>query len=312
MKINVAGLSIGGGRKENFFFALLEFFPDSKRWFLTSLHQVKESLGKDSDEVLQKWTHDYELKELILDFPLTLPPCHTCKLLCPGIKKCAEASVSHIRQVMSTILKQDREHYDRGIKAYEQSRVDNKILDLKKDILKKTSDEHLLSKSFKRKLKKGFLPYWNRPLDVWVWQNYYDQLLELFEISFDSFGPISPMLLFKFEYLKRHFSPELKLFESQASFCLIELLRSKIVSQKNLMDLQKFDLGAGARLEIVKKMEKSLGIFIYEHDLDLIIRNENAFDSFLLAVVGRQYVQKKIKIIPKEYGSAPFLIPDFV
>ena len=39
-----AGMSLGGGKRENFFFRLLEHFPKEDRWFLTSLKQVKDRI----------------------------------------------------------------------------------------------------------------------------------------------------------------------------------------------------------------------------------------------------------------------------
>ena len=60
-----------------------------------------------------------------------------------------------------------------------------------------------LDKSFRRKLKNGYAPYWNRPIDFFVWSNFYTPLMKLFNYSFDSFGRSSLMLNYKFTYLKK-------------------------------------------------------------------------------------------------------------
>ena len=50
LKRNIAGMSMKGGRKDNFFFCLLEHFDDGDRWFLRSLLQVKDEEDLAGDE----------------------------------------------------------------------------------------------------------------------------------------------------------------------------------------------------------------------------------------------------------------------
>src|SRR5690554_2436372 len=90
---NVAGMSLRGGRRDNFTFCLIEFFPDQNRWFLKSLLQVKDEEGIDGDEAIRAWIEEYELKEIVVDFPLSPPACHECQLSCPGLKQCMVPSV---------------------------------------------------------------------------------------------------------------------------------------------------------------------------------------------------------------------------
>ena len=78
---SIAGMSLGGGKKENFFFCLLEFFKKDNRWFLTSLNQVKEESHLTQDEAITNWVESSSLKQLIVDFPLSKPPCETCDLV---------------------------------------------------------------------------------------------------------------------------------------------------------------------------------------------------------------------------------------
>ena len=73
-------------KKENFFFCLLQFFEDSNRWFLSSVHQVKEEDDLDRDEPVTLWVEKYGLTQLVVDFPLSRPPCDTCELKCPGTR----------------------------------------------------------------------------------------------------------------------------------------------------------------------------------------------------------------------------------
>ena len=39
---NIAGMSIRGGRRDNFYLCLLEYYQESDRWFLGSLLPVRD------------------------------------------------------------------------------------------------------------------------------------------------------------------------------------------------------------------------------------------------------------------------------
>lgn len=310
---SIAGMSLGGGRKENFFFCLLEFFPDKKRWFLTSLRQVRDEEEMDRDEAITSWVDNYKLHRLVVDFPLTKPMCESCQLDCPGTAACSHPVVENVRSQMKSLLEEDSELVDKNPKRYEQNRNEDDLVHHTRSALYKETHAHILSKPFKRKLKKGFLPYWNRPIDFWIWKYYYDQILSLFNISYDSFGNVSVMLMHRFHYLRRHLPRDLSMYESSSHIVLIELYRSKIISKKNLAELDDMDMAPLARVQISKAIEKKLGVFIYEKDLELIAKNPKAFDSFLLALAGQSLLKGKVKDIPcfEDKQDPMFLAPSF-
>ncbi len=311
---NVAGMSLGGGRRENFFFSLLEYFPEKKRWFLTSLHQVKDEEIRDRDEIITTWVKQYGLTQLVVDFPLSKPPCEeSCLPNCKGANVCPRECVVEVRAEMDFLLSEDARLHQENPKKYEQDRITASEVDYSKNLLKKNTDEHMLSRSFKRKLRKGFTPYWHRPIDFWVWKNYYDQLLEVFKISYESFGNVSVMLLAKLNYLVRHLPTDLTMYESNVQICLIELYRAKVVSKSLLLQLFDLDLASASRQQIVHNIEKHMGIFIYENDLDTIMKNTHAFDSFILSVVGQRMLMNRLRKIP-EWGNQDggnFVVPAF-
>jgi len=311
---NVAGMSLGGGRKENFFFSLLEYYPEKKRWFLKSLNQVKDEEIRDRDEIITSWVSQYGVKQLIVDFPLSSPPCEeTCLPNCTGANACPRRSVVEVRAEMKKLLDEDAKFHNENPKKYEQERVASLEVDYSKNLLKKNTDEHMLSKSFKRKLRKGFVPYWHRPIDFWVWKNYYDQLLEVFKISYESFGNVSMMLLARLNYLLRHLPKDLEMYESNIQICLIELYRARVVSKSLLLQLFDLDLASSAREQIILQIEQHMEIFIYENDLDTIIKNSQAFDSFILSVVGQRMLMNNIREIPI-WGNSDggnFIVPIF-
>lgn len=311
---NVAGMSLGGGRKENFFLSLLEFYPEKKRWFLKSLHQVKDEEIRDRDEIITSWVNQYGLKQLVVDFPLSRPPCEeSCLPNCKGAKECPRTQVLEVRSEMSALLEEDAKFFQENPKKYEQDRVASLEIDYSRNVLKKNTDEHLLSRPFKRKLRKGFVPYWHRPIDFWVWKNYYDQLLEIFKTTYESFGNVSVMLLARLNYLLRHLPSDLKMYESNVQICLLELYRARVVSKSLLLQLFDLDLASASREQIVMNIEKHMDIFIYENDLETILRNGQAFDSFILSVVGQRMLMNGLRPIP-QWGNTDggnFIVPSF-
>lgn len=303
-----------GGRSDNFFFCLLDYHDDSKRWFLKSLLQVEDDEEfEDGDDAIRSWALQYNLENLVVDFPLSKPPCHECRLECPGISKCPVDNVQFVINEGTSILLNDQRIRHNHPKEYERMRNNDDLFDYSRDLFDKWPVDHLLSRSFKRRLKKGFLPYWNRPLDFWIWCFYHDQLLNLFKSTFDSFGNTSLMMLSRFTYLKRHFPDNLELFEGNVNLALIEMIRSRILLKKNIVNLSDIEIGVESRLDIVKKIEAKLNIFMYEKDLDIIVRNPRAFDSFLLAIIGQRKVLGKFTKMPNwtDPMQTKFILPSF-
>ncbi len=312
---NIAGMSIRGGRRDNFYLCLFEYYDETDRWFLGSLLPVKdEDEGEiEGDDVIRKWATKYELQELVVDTPLSFPACEKCALACPGAKRCPEVAIREVKRKIDMLLLDDQRLMESDPKNYERERNDDDLIDFSKNILSKSSHEHILSRSFKRRLRKGFLPYWNRPIDFWVWLFYYDVLLKTFNLSYDSFGSTSLMLISRFNYLRRHFPEALKLYEGNTYLTLIELLRSKVVTRTQLHALLDLDNAPAARLDIIKSIETHFNLFIYDHDLELLVKDIRAFDSFLLALTGKRLHVGKVRELPawSNPSETNFTVPIF-
>ncbi|MEA9357151.1 hypothetical protein SHI21_13080 [Bacteriovorax sp. PP10] len=310
---NIGSLSMKGGRNDNFYFCLIEYFPDSKRWFLKSLLPVKEEEAADSNEAIHAWISNFNIKQLVVDFPLSKPVSESNNYDDQGVLKCSDNTLEIVQEKIKHLLDEDQRLVNENPKRYEQERNKADEIVYNRDIFSKETAHHLLSRSFKRRLKKGFLPYWNRSLDFWVWKYYYDQILELFNTSFDSFGNVSLMILFRFNYIKRQFPKDLEFFEANEQIILVELLRAKIILKKDISLLNDVDIGIEARLDTIKKIESKLDIFIYNHDLEILVKNPRAFDSFLLALAGQNVLQKKNVKLPDwtKPEDTKFIIPNF-
>ncbi|MBC7714949.1 MAG: hypothetical protein H7177_16505 [Rhizobacter sp.] len=301
---NIGSLSMKGGRNDNFYFCLIEYYPDSSRWFLKSLLSVKDEEALDNDDAIHAWINNFNVKKLVVDFPLSKPASESAN---------PEEAVKAVREKIKDLLDEDQKLISTNPKKYEQERNKADEIVYNRDIFLKETAHHLLSRSFKRRLKKGFLPYWNRTLDFWVWKYYYDQILEMFNTSFDSFGNVSLMVLYRFNYIKRHFPQQVELFEANEQIILVELLRSKIILKKDVAMLSDIDLGIEVRLETIKKIEQKLDIFIYNHDLEILVKNPRAFDSFILALAGQNVLQGKNRELPDWTmpQETKFIIPNF-
>ena len=310
---NIGSLSMKGGRNDNFYFCLIEYFPDSKRWFLKSLLPVKEEEAADTNEAIHSWITNFNIKQLVVDFPLSKPASESSDYDENGNLQCPDNTLEIVQEKIKHLLEEDQRLVNENPKRYEQERNKADEIVYNRDIFSKETAHHLLSRSFKRRLKKGFLPYWNRTLDFWVWKYYYDQILELFNTSFDSFGNVSLMILFRFNYIKRQFPKDLEFFEANEQIILVELLRAKIIMKKDISLLNDVDIGIEARLDTIKKIESKLDIFIYNHDLEILVKNPRAFDSFLLALAGQNVLQKKNVKLPDwtKPEDTKFIIPNF-
>ncbi|MCB9091638.1 MAG: hypothetical protein H6621_08610 [Halobacteriovoraceae bacterium] len=305
-KNKIAGIGVGSGKKDSFYFCVLEHFEKEKRWFLKTCQKLNEFQYPETEDSILSWVKDFELETIVVDFPLSMPTCSTCKLDCPGSSLCPVEGVVKAREEIKEQLDRDHELYEKNPKKYEHER-------LKAEQIGEKSSEILLTRSLKRKLKKGFVPYWHRTIDLWVWLHYHDELLYYFQTSFDSFGQDSMVQILRFQYLARHFPDSVELKESNYFLCLLELLKAGIISKRDLGDLRNSDSAPLGRIEILKKIEASFDLFVYEKDRETLLKNPKAFQSFILTVSGIGLLKESI--IPVDSWALDlnksFFVPQF-
>jgi len=99
--IRFLGVSLAGGKSDKACVAILEYYPDNKKIFLSRLFEKIKS-----DE---KISGDLKIHELIMqneasaqyiafDTPWKLPNCLTCSLKCPGFENCHEPHIKWMWQ----------------------------------------------------------------------------------------------------------------------------------------------------------------------------------------------------------------------
>lgn len=319
---SIAALSMRGGKKDKFYFCRLEYFEAKKRWFLRNLMQVQDQFEDDEegaddtidgDLAIHQWIDEYQIEHLVVDFPLSPPTSMTLDLGWPNTSGTQGNSVQFVREKIKELLEYDENLVKNNPKQYERDRNKDDEISYGDYVFKKHTKDHILSRSFKRKLKRGFIPYWNRTLDFWIWTEYYDQLLEVFNVSYDSFGNTGLIVLFRFNYLRKKFPDNLKLYEANSQIILLELLRNNIITKRDVFNMKKLEEGPEAKLNIIKAIEKKLDVFIYDNDLEVIIKNPRAFDSFLISVAGMRHLMNESVLLPDWTlpWQTNFLVPSF-
>lgn len=310
--ITPAGVTFSAGKPEECLVIYFEI-QDNNRYKL-ALKDGSDEKITSHDLLHIKFLKDCKITQSIVDFPLSTFACHSCELKCPGSDLCPVSNIKYVRQEMNRLLEEDNIRYKENPKKYEEERKSDDLFEWETDLLAKRTDEHLLSKAFKRRLKKGISPFSNRPLDFWVWQHYYDAHLSVFQSSFDSFGDYSFSQYSFFKYWKRHLPQNFELFETSPQLVLLELHRAEILEKKQLFALMDINQAPLARLEIVRTITHQFQLIITESQYDKLVRHPRAFMTFLLAIAGIKKMQNCTYNLPHfaEFEHTHFFVPYFL
>lgn len=304
-KEHLAGLSLKGGRNGPLYLCLMEYFPDQNRTFVSSFKELKETRENNKEEALIELIEKLGIKKLVIDCPITRPFCFDCQLDCPGEVNCPVKEVQFCRQRVEDFLAQDQLKVVSERKQYELKRIAS-------DLGEEPSE--LIGRSLRRRFKKGFSPYWHRPIDLWVWENYYNEMLKFFNYTYDSFGQVSLMSWSYFNYLKKVLPPDLKLYEGHPFIALIELLRAGVIVPRDLKNFSQSDAPHESRELILNAIEHKLNFFVYENDVETLLKRPRAFESFLLTLIGRCHYQNRTRFLPEwsDGATTNFVVPEFV
>jgi len=297
-EFRIAGASLTTGKWEDAYFCALHFYPEQKRWAVKSLHTFQQN------DFLQ----GPPLQSMVVDLPLSVG-------LCPEHGHAlSPKSASEIQQKLSRLLDEDAIFAKTHPKKYEQERKRDELIDFKKHLLDAKPTTAQLSVTFKRKLKKGFIPYLHRPIDAWVWLHYFDAMAKVFNVTFDSYGHASVPLLQRFAFLRGQLSSDCSFFETSIWILILELYRADLLSKKQLLYERKGEDAIRFRSHVIETLEANLGLFIYDQDLTTLVKQPRAFASFLLATAGLRRHQGDLYEIPKWAleQSDQFFVPHFM
>lgn len=102
------GISLSGGKSDKSSLAVLDYYPDEKRLFLSRLiDRVKTEEFMSADYKLHEMIHQFSgnVEMIAFDVPLTLPKCISCKLKCPGYETCSEPEMIWLRNFFAEVNK---------------------------------------------------------------------------------------------------------------------------------------------------------------------------------------------------------------
>ena len=119
------GVSLLGGKNDRTTLAVLEYYPEHRKLFLSQLHEkIKSENDISADQTLIDQIQSFQpgVKMLALDVPLDLPKCLRCKLKCPGFEKCKEPEIQWMWKAYRE--RKDRQKQTRLFTPYTQRCVE--------------------------------------------------------------------------------------------------------------------------------------------------------------------------------------------
>jgi hypothetical protein len=91
-----AGISLAGGKTDKTCLALVEYYPEQQKIFLSRLFErIRTENEVSADQQLHQLLIQgpTKLDLIAFDVPLTFPVCLECKLSCPGYEACGEDEI---------------------------------------------------------------------------------------------------------------------------------------------------------------------------------------------------------------------------
>lgn len=312
MSKKVAGVYFYGGKASQFIACVFEYFGPGNRWVLDNLY-FSSNTEKCFSGSFDTWAKENKITDLVVNFPVDQTYCHSCQLECPGESDCPQKGVLQIKGVIDDILNKDQSFEKSNPKEYERKRNKEEEVIPRYVPFEKGKENKLLTKGLRKRLRKGYTPYWNRPIDVFVWLNYYDELSQIFNYSYDSYGHTSLMTVKRFDYLKKHLR-DISVWESNIQIGLLELLRYEILGHEDLYGLKFVDeFSVSLRKNIVSKIEQNLNIFIPNEDSAVLTFDPKAINALILSLAGLAKVQNQILQLPNWCKNAhpSFIVPTY-
>lgn len=124
------GVSFAGGKTDKTCIAVIEYYPQHKKIFLTKLiEKIKSESEFSSDFKVYQFLQQYHehIEFIGFDVPMTLPPCIDCKLTCPGYESCSVDEVEWMRAANERMMK--RKKPKKNFTPYTQRAVEFQLME---------------------------------------------------------------------------------------------------------------------------------------------------------------------------------------
>jgi hypothetical protein len=313
MSKKIAGVYFHSGKTSQFIACVLDYFEPGDRWVLDQIYFSGDS-SKALNESFESWVIANNITDLVLNFPVSPTLCESCTLMCPGEDSCHHSVNVEMKETVASVLEKDSVYEKENPKDYERARnkQDEYVHRLKVFSSNQTTYTPI-SKSLKKRLRRGFIPYWNRPIDLFICLNYYNELIQVFNYSYDSFGHTSLMNIKRFNYLSKHLTG-VNIWESNIYLNFLELLRSEILATDDLYGMKYVDeFSVSLRKNIVSKVEKNLNIFIKSEDSAILTFDPRAINALVLSLSGVAKSSNHAVTLPSWCQSSHqnFIVPTY-
>ncbi len=109
--VRFLGISLAGGKSDKACVALIEYYPQNKKIFLSRLFEKLKSEEKISADLKIHHLIDQNketLEYVAFDIPWKLPSCLTCARKCPGYENCNESHIEWMWKHTDDKLKKKR------------------------------------------------------------------------------------------------------------------------------------------------------------------------------------------------------------
>lgn len=321
---SLAVLNFSSGKKEGHFLSYIDYFEKQKRWFFRGLVNLRSSSSDDKrdDIIIESITHK-KPSLIIFNTSLSGPFCESCEKNCSSFTQCHSSAYQKVIHTQHEILKEDQLLYQKHPKTYERIKVDKEEMTnlserdyyalfsdysfqanpgLFSNEVKRAcsffqgdfSDQIIIGKYFKNRLKKTLRPYWSKEVDFEIASRFEESLQYYFNQSFDSYAQTSLMNLKRTNHLLSRLK-HLKIETRQTDFrlILIEMLRNSILDPKTVKMLNDFDSAGLARLKVLKEIESNLSLFTYYDDHESIVKSKRAFENYIMSFSAIHFFRKE-------------------
>lgn len=248
------GLSLSGGKSDKSCLAVLEIYPDQKRIFLSRLHEKIKT-----EETISA---DGKILRMIEEL---LPDSRAIAFDAPlNLPQCLDCPIA--------------------CKGYETC-PDPQVKWMRK------IDQ---AAQAKKRPKKSFTPYTQRPIDLYLAQ-VEDENLEVQHTMGANLAPLAARAM----YLKKRIPLEaIEVFPRLAVWRIGLELK---VSKSQLRVYRNSIGGEEARRVFLHALAEKAGLFIYQQDLKALCENPHAFDAFISAWVAFLREQEKTEAPPADF-----------
>lgn len=129
------GLSLSGGKSDRSCLTVIDFYPDSKRLFLSGItDRIRSEEFISADLKLHELISQFSdnCRWLGFDVPLNIPICIRCQLACPGFETCSVEEIKWMRGIYQNIKKKKPKkmftpYTQRGVDLFLQELEDDNL-----------------------------------------------------------------------------------------------------------------------------------------------------------------------------------------